>query len=109
MVEFPDRETVVSSVVMVAAVWHGGEDVACYLMDTENLSLDGESRSIAPFWELSDEGVAHLSRKLSERVKLGVTLLDEMCLIDAEVIAKLRQLGFFVEVFVREPELSSAR
>jgi hypothetical protein len=107
-IEFPDAETVISSVIMVAAVWHGSDDIAGYLLDTENLTQE-KPRSIAPYWELSQEGIAHLSGKLSQRVKLGFTLMDDMCLIDTEVISRLRQLGFFVEVFVREPQLSSAR
>jgi hypothetical protein len=106
VVEIPDAQSVVQSVLMIAATWHGGDDIVGYLMDHENLTLVGEVRMIAPYWELSDESVCHLSSKLAERVKLGFTLMDDMCLVDAEVIETLRNLGFQVDVFARQPQLS---
>lgn len=40
VVEFPDANSVVASVLMLAATWHGGESVVGYLMDTENVTMD---------------------------------------------------------------------
>ena len=108
VVEFPDAKAVVASVLMLVATWHGGESVLGYLMDTENVRLDGKVRSIAPYWELSEDGVRHLSNKLKGQVKLAFTIMDDLCLVDDEVIGALRSLGFHVDVFVRERALTSA-
>jgi hypothetical protein len=111
MIDFPDSASVIQSVLMIAAVWHGGEDVLGYLMDTENLTLDGtdgDVRVIAPYYELSDEGVRYLGSKMSPRVKLAFTMMDEMCLVDGEVVETLRGLGFHVDLFVRQAQLRPA-
>jgi hypothetical protein len=108
VVEFPDPNAVVASVLMLVATWHGSEGVLGYLMDTENVRLDGGVREVAPYWELSDEGVLYLSNKLKDQVKLAFTIMDDMCLVDDEVIEKLRGLGFHVDVFVRQRALSSS-
>ena len=108
VVEFPDANAVVASVLMLVATWHGGEGVLGYLMDTENVTMGGNVRSIAPYWELSEDGVRHLSNKLKGQVKLAFTIMDDMCLVDDEVIGTLRSLGFHVDVFVRERALTSA-
>ena len=107
-VEFLETESVVASVVMLAATWHGGDGVLGYLMDTENVTMDGSVRSIAPYWELSEDGVRHLSNKLKGQVKLAFTIMDDLCLVDDEVIGTLRSLGFHVDVFVRERALATS-
>jgi hypothetical protein len=108
VIEFPDANSVVASVLMLVATWHGGESVLGYSMDTENVTIDDGKRLIAPYWELSDEGVRYLSTKLKNQVKLAFTIMDDMCLVDAEVIGTLRSIGFHVDVFVRERSLTSA-
>lgn len=108
VLEFLDANSVVESVLMLVATWHGCEGVLGYLMDTENVSMDDEKRSIAPYWELSEEGVRHLSDKLKGQVKLAFTIMDDMCLVDDEVIGALRSLGFHVDVFVRERALTTS-
>jgi hypothetical protein len=108
VVEFPDANAVVASVLMMVATWHGGEGVLGYLMDTENVTMDEGVRDVAPYWELSDEGVRYLSNKLKDQVKLAFTIMDDMCLVDDEVLGTLRGLGFHVDLFVRERTLSSS-
>jgi hypothetical protein len=108
MVAFPDTLSVAESVLMIAAVWHGGDDVLGYLMDTENVRLDGNVRIVAPYWELSDGSISYLSSKLNGRVKFAFTIIDDMCLVDTEVVEALLTLGFHVDVFVRQSQLSSA-
>jgi hypothetical protein len=108
VVEFPDANSVVASVLMLVATWHGGESVLGYLMDTENVSVDDRGRAIAPYWDLSEEGGRHLSNKLRGQVKLAFTIMDDMCLVDDEVIGTLRSLGFHVDVFVRERALTTS-
>jgi hypothetical protein len=105
VVEFPDADAVVASVVMLVATWHGGDGVIGYLMDTENVTLD-DARTIAPYWELSEEGVRHLSNKLKGQVKLAFTIMADMCMVDDEVIRTLRSFGFHVDVFLRERSLT---
>jgi len=107
-IDLPETEFVVHSVLMVAAAWHGGDGLLGYLIDTENICLEGDKREIAPYWELADETVKQIVQKLVVQVKLGFTIMDEMSLINQEVIASLRGLGFHVDVFERQRELTAA-
>lgn len=96
----PHPEAVVASVLMFLAAHFGDEDVEAYLVETHNVTLRDGVREIAPYYELADETVRFLADHLSRTLRLAVTLLDDFSLVDDEVIAELRALGFDVDVFV---------
>jgi hypothetical protein len=98
-VEVPHAEVVVQSILMIVACWFASDDVIALLEETHNVELIGDERRIAPYFDLSDDTVAMLASKLSDVVRLGVTLLDGDCLVDADVVSRLRKLGFGVDVF----------
>lgn len=96
----PHPEAVVASVLMFLAAHFGDEDVEAYLVETHNVTLRDDVREIAPYYELADETMRFLADHLSRTLRLAVTLLDDFSLVDDEVVAELRALGFDVDVFV---------
>ena len=99
-VEQPDTDFVLDSALMVLGAWFGGDRVADYLVETHNLEVRSNSRSIAPFWDFSTSTRTFIAAELSQYIRLGVTVLDELSLVNGEVIDGLRTLGFDVTVFV---------
>jgi hypothetical protein len=98
-VDLPCDEDIVSSIVMLVATHLGGDDVTGWLIDTHNLTMDGETRVITPYWELAPDVLDALSSRLSGSVRLGLTTVCESSLVTPGVIAQLRALGFDVDVF----------
>ena len=107
-VEVPHAEVVVQSILMVVACWFANDAVLSLLEETHNVELIAGERRIAPYFDLSDDTVLTLSRKLSDVVRLGFTLLDADCLVNEEVISRLRELGFSVDVFALVTALPAA-
>lgn len=95
----PHPEAVVASVLMFLAAHFGDDDVEAYLVETHNVSVRDGVREIAPYYELADDTVRFLADHLSRTIRLGVTVLDEFSLVDSEVVAELRGLGFDVDEF----------
>lgn len=101
MVEAPQRECLIESIVMVLAAHLGDEDVEACLTETHNIETVGGVRTIPAYWDISDTRTFdYLTGRLSELVRLGVTILDDTSLVNVEAIADLRLLGFDVDVFV---------
>ena len=99
-VEYPAAECVVESAVMLLSAYLGASAVETCLVETENVSLKDGVRHIAPYYDVSaPETFGYLTQKLSERVRLSITVLDEFSLVDDEVIRRLRQAGFDVDVY----------
>ena len=99
-VDGPFTESVVESVLMLLATHLGDEHVEGLLLDSHLVSLDGDVRQIAQFWSpLADDVVVNLSQRLSQTVRIGFTLMDEMTLITENTVRSLRKMGFDVDVF----------
>lgn len=100
-VEMPSSESVVESIVMLLAAHLGDEDVEACLTETHNIEVTEGVRRISPYWDVSDPRTfEYLTGRLSQLIRLGVTVLDDMSLVNSEAIADLRLLGFDVDVFV---------
>lgn len=107
-VEVPFTEAVVESILLLLALHFGDDNVADLLVEHENLSIDAEGiRTLAPYPELADAVAQRVASSLSSSLRLGLTLLDDLCLIDDDVVASLRDLGFDVDVFAPASGLSS--
>jgi hypothetical protein len=98
-VETPQAETVVESILMLLAVWFGGSRSESLLVETHNLTIEDNSRRIAPYWELSESTQAALASQLASQVRLGVTLLEQPSLLDNRALELMRGIGFEVTVF----------
>lgn len=100
-VEMPHRDSLIESILMLLAAHLGDEDVEACLIDTHNIEVTDGVRTIAPYWDISDQRTyQYLTGRLSQLVRLGVTVLDDMSLFSPDVIADLRLSGFDVDVFV---------
>ena len=99
-IEQPGAEFVVDSILLMLAAHLGDSAVEGYLLDSGNISLEGETRVIAPYWDVSAPSTAgYLAGRMSELVRIGITVLDELSPASDEVVDVLRQLGFDVDVF----------
>jgi hypothetical protein len=100
VIEQPSKEFLLDSILLMLAAHVGDDQIEGYLIDTQNLTLQDGVRKLAPFWDISAPEVrAFLARKLSEKVRLGITLLENLSLVNDEVINDLRAYGFDVDVF----------
>ena len=97
----PSPEGVVTSVVFLLAAHVGSDNTLGLLEDLHDVTLDGNPpvARIAPFWELSEMDTHVLAGQLASRVRLAVTLLDDMSIMDGEPLDMLRALGFDLDVF----------
>jgi hypothetical protein len=98
-VPVPHAEAVIDSVLFLLASHFGDEVVENYLVETHDLSLKGDIRELAPFYELADTTRDFLANKMAGVVRLGFTRLDDLSLVNDEVITGLLRYGFDVEVY----------
>jgi hypothetical protein len=95
----PNVEAVLDSVLFLIALHFGDVSVENFLLETHNLSLKGDTRELAPFYELADTTRDFIANKMSGLVRLAFTRLDDLSLVNDEVFAALRRYGFDVEVY----------
>lgn len=99
-IEVPYTEAVVESILLLLGLHFGDDDLADLLVEHHNLTIESDgSRTLAPYPELADEVADEVAKRLASRLRLGVTLLDDDCLVDSDVVATLRDVGFTVDVF----------
>jgi len=99
LIEAPDTLGTLDALLMVLAANLGDENLEGLLLDTHNIVLIDGRRKIAPFWEFSDDTRDQLAHRLSKQIRLGFTLLDEMCLVNDDLVSALNHYGFRVQVF----------
>jgi hypothetical protein len=101
LVEVPQQESLIESVIMLLAAHLGDEDVEACLLETHNIDTSVSVRTIPAYWDISDgRTFEYLTGRLSQMVRLGITVLDDMSLVTPDVVGDLRLLGFDVDVFV---------
>ncbi len=99
-VSSPHADAVVESILFLLASHLGDEGVEENLVETHNIQVNNLGhRELARFYELSDHAKSFLANRMSQKVRLGLTQLDDLSLVNDEVIQRLRQLDFDVEVF----------
>lgn len=103
VIEYPDTECIVDTTLMMLATYLGGEQVEALLVDTHNITLDDETRKIANCWELLPDTRTQLAKVLASSLRLGVTELDELTLLNTQAVEGLREFGFDVDVFALRP------
>ena len=107
VIESPDADATVDSLLILLGAHLGGSEVADLLEATNNVTLTpGGAREIAPFWELEERVGTQLGELLARDFRLGFTQLDGECLVDSDVLARLGSLGFDLEVYNLDRTLS---
>jgi hypothetical protein len=100
VIESPDVDSTVDSLLILLGAHLGGADVAGLLEATHNISVSPDgTREVAPYWELDERVGNQLGELLARDLRLGFTQLDGECLIDSDVLARLGSLGFDLEVY----------
>ena len=99
VVETPEPETVLDSILIWLSVWFGGNGEEGLLLESHNISIQGGNRCLAPFWDLADSTKLLLAEGMANKVRLAVTTLDQTSLVNEEVVDSLRKLGFDVVLF----------
>jgi hypothetical protein len=112
VLETPDSECVVSSVLLLVALHVGDENAEGLLVDTHNVQIDSQNalpvRQVAEFWEIESRVGEQLARMLAPHVRMAVTVLDEMNIFSNDVVSRLRALDFEIEVFRQDTDKSAA-
>lgn len=95
-----EPELVVDSLILLLGAVFGSESLNWLLRESQNLIFPDDGKPvIAPYWDLADDVRNCCIRDLSNRIKIGVTALDEHSLLGSEAVSLLRGFGFRVEVF----------
>jgi hypothetical protein len=91
---------------MILSTAFGGPLSEQVLVASHNLDVSSTGeREIAIGWDLSaPDTIEALSKHLSQQVRLGVVMLNDLSLMTAEVINQLRSLGFDVDVLTTDSE-----
>lgn len=100
IIDSVEPELVVDSLILLLSAVFGGEALNWLLRESQNLIFPDDGKPvIAPYWDLAEDVRDCCIRDLSNRIKIGVTALDEHSLLGAEAVSLLRGFGFRVEVF----------
>lgn len=95
-----EPELVVDSLILLLGAVFGSESLNWLLRESQNLIFPDDGKPvIAPYWDLADDVRNCCIRDLSNRIKIGITALDEHSLMGAEAVSLFRGFGFRVEVF----------
>jgi hypothetical protein len=97
-----ETESVIDSILMLVAAHFGDEQMLDRLVESHNITIHDGFREIAPYYEVAEPSRSRLAKRLAGFIRLGITSLEDQSLVDANVILGLRNLGFDVEVFLRE-------
>jgi hypothetical protein len=94
-----DDFTVAQSVLFTLAMTIGSEHCKDILQEHHNLVEHENQLRAAECWDLSDEEQTLIVREFSNRVRLGITKLDEFSCVTPGVMSLLRSWGFQVDFF----------
>lgn len=95
----PHPEAVVDSILVLLGAHFGDHEVEGRLVESHNLTVQNGVREIASFYELASDSRAAIASSLCLSVRLGLTRLDDLSLVNDEVVAALLRYGFDVEVY----------
>lgn len=98
-IDQPCDADVVDSIVMTVALHLGDAAAEGLLLDTHNISLDGDARVLSQWWELAPEVLTELAHIVAGTTRLGLTTVSEFSLITSGVVDSLRELGFDTDVY----------
>lgn len=106
VVPSPDETGVLDSILYLLAMQVGDPAVEQFLIEHHNVEIVAGRRVPVEFWELTDRTRVQLASLLAQQFRLGLTLMEDSCLVSDRVISELKKLGFEVDVFqLREEAL----
>jgi hypothetical protein len=99
LVEDPSLDSLTQSVIYQLALYLGGDAIEGLLLDTHNIQIHAGKREAVPYYEIDNRNLDLLAGSLSESIRLALTFLGENSKSEAQLVSRLRALGFEVTVF----------
>lgn len=94
-----DADSVMRAVVLLTTLLVGEEQTIGLLRASENLITTVPGERVAPYWELADDVLQSLSKRLASICRIGIVRLDEQSILSVEVVDMLRSLQFDVSTY----------
>lgn len=94
-----DSDTVSRALVLLGTLLICEEQTIGMLRASENLIQTEQGERVAPYWEIADDVLEYLVKRLTPLCRIGVVRLDESSIITPVVIDELRILGFDISLF----------
>lgn len=98
-VEHFDTDSVMRAAVLLVTLLVGEEQTIGMLRATENLIDTDQGERVAPFWEIADDVLKSLSKRLAPICRIGIVRLEVASIFSAEVVEALQNLGFDVSTY----------
>lgn len=98
-IEDLDADSVMRAVVLLTTLLVGEENTIGLLRASENLISTVTGERVAPYWELADDVLQSLAKRLAPICRIGIVRLDEQSILTTEVGDSLRALQFDVSTY----------
>jgi hypothetical protein len=94
-IHYPSPDALFEALIALLSLNAGSQRCIGLLAESHNL-VDG---ALAPCWDLADDVLASLSKELSSLFRIGVILLDDFSMADADFVEIVRSHNFDVDTF----------
>lgn len=94
-----DSDSVMRAVVLLTTLLVGEEQTIGLLRASENLIKTEAGERVAPYWELADDVLQSLTKRLAPICRIGIVRLGTTSALTTEVIALMRLSGLDVAEF----------
>lgn len=98
-IEAWDAGFVMKAVVLLVTLLVGEEQTTGILRETENLIQTERGERVAPFWDIAEDVLPQLTRRLAPLCRIGIVRLESNSILSRGVVDLMRQTGFDVETF----------
>lgn len=98
-VEDFDADFVMRAAVLLITLLVGEEQTIGMLRATENLVETDQGERVAPFWEIADDVLRSLAKRLAPICRVGIVRLESTSIFSPEVVEALQNLGFDVSTY----------
>jgi hypothetical protein len=98
-VEDIDSESVVRAAVLLITLLVGEEQTIGMLRASENLIQTERGERVAPYWEIADDVLQSLVKRLTPICRIGIVRLDSSSILTPAAVDEMRILGFDVTTY----------
>jgi hypothetical protein len=98
-VEDFDSESVMRAAVLLITLLVGEEQTIGMLRASENLIQTERGERVAPYWEIADDVLQFLVKRLAPICRIGVVCLDSSSILTPAAVDEMRILGFDVTTY----------
>lgn len=98
-VEDSDSESLMRAAVLLITLLVGEEQTIGMLRASENLIQTERGERVAPYWEIADDVLQYLVKRLTPICRIGVVRLDSSSILTPAAVDEMRILGFDVTTY----------